>query len=543
VTPNHGQDGRATGAGVLALIERLGNRLPDPTFLFLGATVAVIALSALGAALGWSVQPVRPQLVESGRIALLDAGAPIGPRSLADASGVYWLFANAVRNFVNFPPLGVILVCMLGIGVAESTGLFAAAMRWLGGIVPGAALTPAVLLLSFMSHIGADSGFIVLPPLAAALYGACGRSPVVGAAVAYAGAAGGFSANLLISPSDALMAPLTERGARLLQPGYSVGIACNWYFLAASTVLLTLVGWAVTSRITEPRAGRNAGAECADAPASSLSALERRGLVAALVASAAMLGILAALVLIPGAPLHGAMPAPAPAYGPIPASGESGAGAPAPRWSQAVVPAIFIVFVAGGLAYGIRTGSVRRLNDVSAALTRSMVSMAPVIAMSFFAAQFLECFRYSQLDLMLAHAGGKALVASGLPRPALIVGLIIVVLGINLLVPSMSAKWTALSSVAVPMLMMAGVAPELTQAAYRVGDSVTNPVTPLNAYIIIALAVVQRYRKDAGIGTIISLTAPYALAFFVAWTVLLLAWIGLGLPLGPGAPLWYAPAP
>jgi aminobenzoyl-glutamate transport protein len=517
--------------GFLAIIERIGNRLPDPIFLFLGATVLIMVISALGAAAGWSVQPVRPQFVadaaRASRIVLVDAGAPIGPRSLLTSDGIYWLAANLVHNFVNFAPLGVILVCMLGIGVAEHTGLLAASMRWAGALVPGRALTPALLMLSFVAHVGADSGFIVLPPLAAALYAACGRSPIAGVAVAYAGAAGGFSANLLISPSDAIMAPLTQRGARVLDATYRVDVACNWYFMFAAAVLLTFVGWGVTSRITEPALARSGNADGSSAGQfAPVSAVERRGLRASLIAVAITLAALAAMIFVPGAPLHGSVP-----------DGGDAAGA---RWSLVIVPIIFVTFLIPGIAYGISTGSVRRLSDVSEAFTKSMVSMAPIIAMSFFAAQFIECFKHSQLDQMLAHAGGKALVASALPWPALLVGLIVVVLTINLLVPSMSAKWTALSAVVVPMLMMAGIAPELTQAAYRVGDSVTNAVTPFNSYIIVALAVVQKYRKDAGIGTIISLTTPYAVAFFLAWTLLLLAWVGLGLRLGPGAPLWYA---
>jgi aminobenzoyl-glutamate transport protein len=218
------------------------------------------------------------------------------------------------------------------------------------------------------------------------------------------------------------------------------------------------------------------------------------------------------------------------------------APAPQPRWSQAVVPIILVVFLIPGLAYGIKTGAIRKQSDVTKAFVHSMATMAPIIAMAFFAAQFIEVFRFSQLDSMIANVGGKALVASDLPKPMLLVGVIIITMIINLLMSSMSAKWTALSMILVPMLMMAGISPELTQGAYRVGDSVTNIITPLNSYIIVILATVQRYRKDAGIGNLIAMMLPYSVVFFFVWTAFLLGWVALGIPLGPGAPLWYVPS-
>jgi aminobenzoyl-glutamate transport protein len=252
---------------------------------------------------------------------------------------------------------------------------------------------------------------------------------------------------------------------------------------------------------------------------------------------------MAGLIAIPGAPLHGSMPAPAPAFGPIPVD------APAvppeaklmPRWSQGIVPFILVGFLLPGMAYGIATGAVKKASDVSRAFVHAMATMAPIIAMAFFAAQFIECFRFSRLDAMLANAGGKVIVAADLPKPLLLTAVVLLVMVINLLMSSMSAKWTALSMILVPMLMMAGISPELTQAAYRVGDSITNIITPLNSYIIVILAVVQRYSKDAGIGNLIAMMLPYSIVFCVVWTLFLLAWVALGIPLGPNAPLWYVP--
>lgn len=516
--------------GLLGLIERLGNRLPDPIVLFVGATIIVMALSAIGAGHGWTVQPVTPRMV-NGAVTLVPSEAlPLRPVSLLTSDGIYWLLANLVRNFLAFPPLGVVLVCMMGIGVAEKTGLFHAAMRWLAGVMPRRLLTPTVLTIGFMSHIGADSGFVVVPPLAAGLYAACGRSPVAGVVVAFAGIAGGFSANLLVSSIDAIIAPLTEAGAQLVDPKYRVLPTCNWYFMAASTLLLTGVGWLVTAKIVEPAlAGRPAEFGATEDP-TELAPRERRALLWTLVAALVTFGGLAALVLYPGAPLYGDAPA------------TTGGGPTTHRWTSAIVALIFIAFLVPGIVYGVLTGTVRSARDVSAAFVSAMASMAPMVALAFFAAQFIECFKHSQLDAMLAHIGGKALVASGLPRPLMLIGLIVLVMSINLLIPSLSAKWTALAGVLVPMLMMAGVSPELTQATARIGASVTNPVTPFNPYIIISLAVAQRYQKDMGLGGFIALTVPYSVAFLIGWTVFLLAWIALGVPLGPGGhPLWYVP--
>jgi aminobenzoyl-glutamate transport protein len=550
---------------------------------------------------GASGQPIiQPRTGPDGRpiIELVPSGAPITPRSLATSDGAYWLTSNLVRNFINFAPLGVVLVSMFGIGVAERVGLFGAAMRYLASIVPSRALTPMVVFLGIMSNVASDAGYIILPPLAAVLFMAAGRPPLAGIAAAFAGVSGGFSANLFIASTDALVAPLTERGARVLDASYTVLPTCNWYFLAGSTGLLTVLGWIVTARIVEPRLANSAPAQpgLGAAPAPAVSAAERRGLVAAVAAAAVTLGVVGLFLFAPGAPLAGTMPAAAPAYGPIPLSPEPSKGefrpgspppvaqravpgtltlkagvaieaadelgrrgafrtstattldgvfdpapAPQPRWSQAVVPLILLVFLVPGLAYGIATGAVRRPADVTAALIHSMTAMAPIIAMAFFAAQFIESFRFSHLDAMLANAGGKALVAADLPRPLLLVGVILLVMIVNLLMSSMSAKWTALAMILVPMLMMAGLSPELTQAAYRVGDSVTNIVTPLNGYIIVILAVVQRYRGEAGIGSLIAMMLPYSVVFAIAWTIFLLGWVALGIPLGPDAPLEYRP--
>jgi len=610
--------------GVLGLIERIGNTLPDPVFLFIGATVIVMLLSWVGGAMQWTVQPQRPKVVletvtdangaevtrpkigSSGRpeVELVPNGAPIRPRNLVSGEGLYWLCANMIRNFLNFPPLGVVLVGMFGIGLSEKVGLFGAAMKWVASLVPSRLLTPTVVFLGVMSNVASDAGYIILPPLAAALYMAFGRPPLAGIAAAFAGVAAGFSANLLPAATDTLVAGITEAGARVLDPGYSVLATSNWWFMAASTFLLTFVGWGVTAWIVEPRLlAQRAGMDGVDLASAAkdkeLAPTERRGLAFALLGCVASLAVVAGLLFIPGAPLNGDMPALAPRYGEIPAtptvapgsftpdaaatasgpipgsvsvkpgfaieasgvdpSGEPVRGAvvlsegasapgrlepgpkPQPRWSQAVVPIIFFAFLVPGLAYGLATRAIRSAGDVTKCFIHAMSSMAPVIAMAFFAAQFLECLKFTRLDTMLANVGGQALVAADLPPKVLLVALIVLTMVVNILMSSMSAKWTALAPIVVPMLMMVGISPELTQLAYRVGDSCTNIVTPLNTYMIVILVAVQKYQKTAGIGNVIAMMVPYSAVFFVAWTIFMVVWIALDIPIGPGAPMWYTP--
>ncbi len=560
-----GGKGAAGSGGFLGLIEWLGNKLPDPVFLFIGATALVFVMSAVGTGLGWSVQPVKPRVVtevrveggvevrepkldEKGRpeIELVEEGKPVAPRNMLSADGIYWLAANMVRNFINFPPLGVVLVGMFGIGVAERVGLFSALLRWLARLVPGTMLTPTVVFLGIVSNVASDAGYLILPPLAAGLYVLFKRPPLAGIAAAFAGVSAGFSANLLVGSTDALVGGITEAGAKVLDPNYTVLPTANWYFMAGSTFLLTLVGWAVTAWIVEPRlaaAGGITPAEVTGEAQGDLNETERRALGWAMAACGATLVLVAWMIFAPGAPLNGPMPAPAPTFGPIPVSAPAtpSAALPQPRWSTAVVPLILVCFLVPGVVYGWLTGAIRSQADLSKAFIGAMVSMAPVIALAFFAAQFIASFQFSQLDRMLAFAGGGMLVQSGLPIPLLLVGLIVLTMTVNLLMSSMSAKWTMLAPILVPMLMMVGISPELTQGAYRVGDSVTNIVTPLNSYAIVILAAMQRYRKDAGMGNLIALMVPYSLVFAVVWTLFLLAWVASGIPMGPDAPMWYAP--
>ena len=535
--------------GILGWIEWLGNALPDPNALFMMGAVIVMILSAVAASQQWSVTPlVARQAVDASGAAVIDPqtnqprlefvqqvdaqGNPvvITARNLLSSDGIFWALDNMVLNFINFPPLGVVLVGMLGIGVAERTGLFSALLRAFMLVVPSSLFTPTMVFLGIMSSLGLDAGYVVLPPLAAALYASVGRSPLAGIAAVFAGVASGFNANLLVTGLDPLLAGLSTTGARVVDPDYTVAATANWGFMAASTIVMTFVGWWVTAKIVEPRlAGRSAeegGAAlgaAADVESQRLSPREWSGLWAALGTIGLFVGLLVVLVFWDGSPLAGKSPR-QPAFD---------------RWVAVIVPIIFLTFLVPGLIYGVILGNIRSSKDAAKAMVEAIAAIAPIIVLAFFASQFIAYLGYTQLDRMMAFAGGAALAQAQLPPWALIVAFILVIAFFNLFIGSMSAKYAMVAPIFVPMLMIVGISPELTQGAYRIGDSVTNTVTPLNAYLVIILMFMQRYAKRAGMGTLVSTMLPYALIFLVVWTLLLLIWMGLGIPLGKNGPLWY----
>jgi len=503
----------ARRGGLLDRVERLGNALPDPTTLFLLGALAVMAVSELAVRLDWSVSRASGELVRA--------------RSLLGAEGLYWTLQTLVQNFVNFPPLGVVLVGMLGIGVAERSGLIGALLKRLMVGAPQALLTPLTFLAGILSSIGLDAGYVVLPPLAAALYKAMGRSPLVGLGAVFAGVSAGFSANLVVTSLDPLLAELSTASARTVDPAYQVAATANWWFMAISTFLLTGVGWAVTAWWVEPRyAGKSieeggaAAVSNEELESQALTATERRALAFAGLATVAGCGLLLALVALPGMPLHG----------------EDG---PFPRWVRAIVPLLFVGFLVAGLVYGIAAGSVKSDKDVAGMMSDTMAGMGGYIVLAFFAAQFIAWFGHSNLGEMLAIRGGQWLAAAALPTSLLMVAFVGLVFVANLFVGSMSAKYAFLAPVFVPMFMQVGVSPELTQVAYRIGDSVSNVITPLNPYVVIILVFMRRFVPRAGIGSLLALMVPYTLAFSVAWTALLVVWIASGLELGPSGPLMY----
>ena len=538
-------------------IEAVGNALPDPATLFALGALAVIALSWLAVELDWSVEKTLRRDVRSAVIAadgrpVIDPSdgssvtiAQLDPRtgivlretvtvevrarSLLTSDGLYYALDHMVSAFVNFAPLGVVLVGMLGIGVAEKSGFIGALLKQVMLAVPPSLLTPAVIFVGVMSSMGLDAGYVVLPPVAAALYRSAGRSPAAGLAAVFAGVAGGFGANLFVTSLDPLLAELSTEGASLIDPDYAVAANANLWFMIASTVMLTAVGWLVTARWVEPRYADKAPEDGGPTPPDELAAqahaltpLERRALVRALAACAIGVVVLIVLITTPGAPLHGV-------------DGRF------PRWVSVIVPLLFLGFLLPGVVYGAATGVVRSDKDVAAMMSETIAGLGSYIVLAFFAAQFIEYFRYSNLGEMLALAGGQSLARAALPSSLLMVAFLLVVGVGNLFIGSMSAKYAFFAPVFVPMFMQVGISPELTQIAYRIGDSVSNVITPLNPYMIIVLAFLQRYVPRSGLGTLVALMLPYTLAFLVAWTILLVGWMALDIPLGETGPLHYSP--
>ena len=498
----------------LGTVERIGNRLPDPATLFVLLGAITLVLAALGAWAGWSVaDPANPSKT-------------IAVRSLLNAEGIRWMLTNAIRNFLDFPPLAIVLVAMLGIGVAERTGLFPALLKLLVQLTPAKLLSPAVVFIGVMSSAAADAGYVVLPPLAAGVFARAGRSPLAGIAAATFGVAGGFSANLLITSLDPLLSGLTEQAARAIDPNAVVRPDCNWYFMVASTFLLVALGWFVTDRIVAPRFDRASIERQLESGGvqpgiDRLTAQERRGLWAAAIALSVLAAALLTMALIPDGPLTGQVQ-------------RHGTTAMVPAWSEAIVPMILVIFLVPGVAYGLVSGEIRSDRCVAGRMGKAMSDMGTYIVLAFFAGQAIAWFRHSNLATVVGIEGAVFVKELGLGPSPMLAAVVLVAAGINLLISSASAKWAFLAPVLVPMLASAGMSPETVQLAYRVGDSCTNPIAPLNAYLVIILVAIRRFQGDAGLGTLIALLLPYCASALIVWTAFLVAWNALGIPIGPG---------
>jgi len=491
---------------LLNRIEETGNRLPDPATLFVIGTGIIMLLSWLATSMTWEVHS--------------ELTGTLIAQNLLSSDGVWWLLSNMVNNFIKFPPLAIVLVGMLGIGLSERSGFLPALLRRSILLVPQSMLTPATIFLGIMSSMALDAGYVVLPPIAAALYMAAGRSPLTGIAAVFAGISAGFSANLLITALDPLLSGLTQTAAQILVENYQVAVTANCWFMLASTILLTLIGWAVTAWFVEPRLGLDHDLVADNNQVVQLDDNnEKKGLIHAITATIIALIITGLLITIPGAPLHGA-------------------GSHFSRWIEATIPLLFILFFVPGIVFGISTGKIKNDKHVVKMLGDTIAHLGPYIVMAFFAAQFIECFKYTGLGKMLAITGGQWLVAMQFDASMLLTGFILMAMSANLLIGSASAKYAFIAPVFVPMLMQVGFSPELTQVAYRIGDSVTNVITPMNPYMIIVLIELQRYRKNAGFGTLIALMLPYTVIFSVIWIAMLLIWMNIGFPLGPGGELF-----
>ncbi len=506
-------------------VEWLGNLLPHPVTLFAILALAMVLLSGLFGAMGLAVPDPRPE----GAAGRSEDGM-IRAVSLMDGEGLRRIFTGLVSNFTGFAPLGVVLVAMLGIGVAEKSGVLSAVVR---GTVLGASrnmVTLAIVFAGVISNTASELGYVILIPLAGAVYYSLGRHPLAGMAAAFAGVSGGYSANLLIGTIDPLLAGITEETAQLIDPNYGVTATASYYFMAVSTFLVTGIGALVSIYIVEPKLGcfdsSRAEPELLETEIMPLSALERKGLRAAGIAFIAVLALMA-LTLVPE-------------WGVL-RDGETGDRLRSPFFTGFAVW-ILVFFTVLGFAYGKVVGTIRNDRDMIDGMSKAMSSLGLYIVIVFFAAQFVAFFAWSNLGAITAVNGATFLQEMGLTGPALFVGFILICAIINLMLGSASAQWAMTAPIFVPMLMLIGYSPEVIQTAYRIGDSTTNIITPMMSYFGLILAWAARYDRNVGIGTMIAMMLPYSIFFTIAWMLLFFLWVfGLGLPVGPGSPTYYTP--
>jgi aminobenzoyl-glutamate transport protein len=520
-------NGRGAFNRFLSAVEWLGNLLPHPVTLFALFALGVVLVSGLAGWFGLAVADPRPE----GAAGRSPTGM-IEAVSLMNGAGLRRIVENLVANFVSFVPLGTVLVAMLGVGVAEKSGLLNAGIRGMVLKTPPKLLTTTIVFTGVISNTASEAGYVILVPLAAVIYLAVGRHPIAGMAAAFAGVSGGYSANLLIGTVDPLLAGITQEAARLIDPAYEVHPAINWYFMIASTFLITGVGTWVTVKIVEPQLGvyDPADAEKGAADQRSMEPLtdgERRGLMWAGVSVLAVIALIALAVV--------------PEWGVLrnPETGDVLQGSP---FLRGMVALIFVFFLVPGVVFGRVTGTMKNDRDVIDGMASAMSTLGLYIVLVFFAAQFVAFFNWTNLGGIVAVVGADFLQAIGLTNPLVFIPFILMCCFVNLMLGSASAQWAVTAPIFVPMLMLIGYSPEVIQAAYRIGDSTTNIITPMMSYFGLILAFAARYDRKLGIGTIIATMLPYTIAFLIGWVILFYVWVfGLGLPVGPAAPTYYTP--
>ncbi|QFU74308.1 AbgT family transporter [Halioglobus maricola] len=496
-----------TGSGkVLGAIERIGNRLPDPTMLFVGLLFVTWLLS-------WGLSYIDFGLTDP------RSGEPLKIINQLAPASLTAFFASMVKTFAHFHPIGVVLVAMLGIGVAEHTGFINTGLRAMMNVTGKAWLTPMVILVGIVSHTAADAGYVLVIPLGGVIFYAAGRHPLAGIAAAFAGVSGGFSANFVPSAIDPMLQGISQSAAQILDPDITLNPLNNFFFTASSSIVIIGLGWIITDRVVEPRlAHQPLDGDLEGLPSmDALNDKERSGLRAALWTMGLCIVALVASAWPESSAWRGA--------------GGSLTERGAPLMGS-IVPLIFVFFLLPSIVYGVKAGTVKSSRDIIEGMTAAMHSMAYYLVIMFFIAQFLYSFAQSNMGILLALEGAAMLKALALPAGLTITGVVVLTGLLNLFIGSASAKWALLAPILVPMLMELGISPDLAQAAYRVGDSTTNIITPLMPYFPLVVVYCQRYMKNAGIGTVTALMLPYSVVFITLWTCFLLAYWALGLPLG-----------
>lgn len=492
----------------LDYIEIIGNKLPHPATLFALLALIVAAASWIGDVFSYTA--IHP-----------GDGSTIQVRSLFNGDGIRWIYTNMVYNFVNFPPLGYVLAVMVGIGVAEGSGLFNTMIRALVLKAPPKLITGAIVFAGVISHLASEAGYVILIPLGATIFYALGRHPMAGLAAAFCGVSGGFGANFLIGSVDPILAGLSESAAQIIDPSMKINAAVNFYFMFASAFMIVLAGTWVTEKIVEPRLKKYEG-NAEKIPVDDITPLEKKALKWA--------GISLLLIIV------------ALAFTIIPEKGlfrnpETDGVLHSPFF-DGIITGILVFFLVPGLVYGVIVKSIKNDKDFMKHIIKSMGTLATYIVLVFFAAQFVYFFRYSNLGLIFAIDGAGFLKSIGLTGIPLIAAFVLLAAFINMFMGSASAKWAIMAPVFIPMFMLLGYHPALTQAAFRVGDSVTNLITPMMSYFALIVAFAQKYDEDYGIGTIISTMIPYTVVLTILWIGILVIWMLLGIPLGPDGPLY-----
>ncbi len=503
----------------LDMIERVGNNLPHPITLFglfclaimvISAICSVMEVSATGELIDRTTNEISQQTITA--------------VNLLSTEGIVYMLENAVNNFVTFAPLGMVLVAMLGIGVAEGSGYISALLKKSVQVTPAQLVTPMVIFLGVMSNIASDAGYVVLVPLGALIFMSFGRHPLAGLAAGFAGVSGGFSANLIVGTIDPMLAGLSTEAAKMIDPNYVVSPTANMFFMMVSTFLITGLGWFITDKIVEPRLSKNSLEKDIkeDNSLKELSKKEQKALKMANFTFLALIALVAVLTIPQNGMLRNA---------------ETGSIIDHSPLMNGFVPILTIIFLVPSIVYGKVAGVFKNEKDVCASLENAMKSMGAYIALSFVAAQFVNYFSYTNLGTILALKGAELLQSLNV-SPIILMILFVLFTGfINLFMGSASAKWAILAPVFLPMFMKVGISPELTQVAYRIGDSTTNIISPLMSYFAMIVVFAQKYDKKAGIGTIISTMVPYSVIFLIGWSILLAIWMVTGLPLGPGVSL------
>ena len=498
-------------------VETVGNKLPHPITMFAILAAAIVLISGICSLLGVSA---TGEMIDSKTLELTEQ--TVNVVSLMNREGLVYMLTHVVSNFTGFAPLGVVLVTMLGVGCAEGSGYLSALMKKAVSVTPAMIVTPMLVFLGVMSNVASDIGYVVLIPIGAVVFMAYGRHPMAGLAAAFAGVSGGFSANLLIGTLDPMLSGISTEAARMIRADYTVLPTSNWYFMIVSTFLIVVLGTFVTDKIVEPRlaAHEHTGEDVKEATA--LTGREAKALKWANLTLVAFIALVAAAAIPENSFLRD------------PATGSLMNNSP---FMSGLIVLIALLFFLPSVVYGRISGTYKNEKDVCAQLNTNMSAMGAYIALAFVAAQFISYFNYTKLGTVLALKGAEFLGSSGVSGPVLMILFILFSAAINLLMGSASAKWTILAPVFVPMFMLLGYSPELTQVAYRIGDSCTNLVTPLMSYFAMVVVFAKKYDSNSGIGTLIATMLPYSVVFMIGWAVLLVVWMILGLPLGPGASL------